>query len=269
MGKSGLHPTDTISDVGDPLHLAYILAWNAHQLVTSPFHLFDANSFYPWRQSLAFADHLVPESVMVAPVQWVTGNAVLGYNAAVFLGLVMSAWFMRWLILETTGNGGAALLSGIVYAFNGFTLVEANRVQVIHLQWWPVALVFLGRFVAEPRLKWAMGFGAALALQGLSGSYYLAFSALIAPFWLGLAFAGSARRPTLRAVKALAVAAVLASIPVVLLILPYLIRGLPRGRVSGGVNLLAYLAPRPVPCGARSWPSIHSAVNSKALPGWP
>ncbi len=245
MGKSGLHPADTISDVGDPLHLAYILAWNAHQLVTSPFHLFDANSFYPWRQSLAFADHLVPESIMVAPVQWVTGNAVLGYNVAVFLGLIMSAWFMRWLILETTGNRSAALLSGLAYAFNGFTLVEANRVQVIHLQWWPVALVFLGRFVAEPLLKWAMGFGAALALQGLSGSYYLAFSALVVPFWLGLAFAGSGRRPTFRAVKALVLAAVLASIPVALLVLPYLIRGLPRGRVSGGVDLLAYLAPAP------------------------
>ena len=245
MGKSGLHPSDTVSDVGDPLHLAYILAWNAHQFVTSPFHLFDANSFYPWRQSLSFADHLVPESIMVAPVQWATGNPVLGYNVAVFLGLVMSAWFMRWLILETTGNGKAALLSGLVYAFNGFTLVEANRVQVIHLQWWPVALVFLGRFAAEPLFKWAMGFGAALALQGLSGSYYLAFSALVAPFWLVLAFAGSAKRPTFRAARDLAAAALLAAIPTVLLIVPYLLRGLPRSRVSGGVNLLTYLAPAP------------------------
>ena len=221
MGKSGLRPQDTISDVGDPLHLAYILAWNAHQIVTSPLHLFDANSFYPWGQSLAFADHLLPESVMVAPVLWATGNAVLGYNAAVFLGLVMSAWFMRWLILEATGNAKAALLSGLIYAFNGFTLVEANRVQVIHLQWWPVALVFLGRFVAEPGFKWAMGLGAALALQGLSGSYYLAFSALVVPFWIGLAFAGTATRPTFRAARSLFLAAVLACIPVVLLILPY------------------------------------------------
>lgn len=245
MGKSGLRPGDTIADVGDPLHLAYILAWNAHQLVTSPLRLFDANSFYPWGQSLAFADHLLPESLMVAPVLWATGNPVLGYNLAVFLGLVMSAWFMRWLIMEATGNPKAALLSGLVYAFNGFTLVEANRVQVIHLQWWPVALVFLGRFVSEPSFKWAMGLGAALALQGLSGSYYLAFSALITPFWIGLAFAGSARRPTLRAARALALAAVLACIPVVLLILPYLIRGLPRARVSGGVDLIAYMSPAP------------------------
>jgi len=245
MGPSGLHPQDTISDVGDPLHLAYILAWNAHQLVTDPFRLFDANSFHPWSGSLAFADHLLPESLLVAPVQWLFGNAVLAYNLAVFVGLFLSALFMRWLILDATGNAKAALVAAIVYAFNGFTLVEANRLQVIHLQWWPVALVFLRRFVAEPRFGHALGLGAALAMQGLSGSYYLAFSALIAPFWLTLAFAGTRTRPTFRATRSLALAAAVSAIPVAVLIAPYLLRGLPQGTVSGGVNLLAYVSPGP------------------------
>lgn len=243
MGPSGLHPQDTVSDVGDPLHLAYILAWNAHQLITDPVHLFDANSFHPWPRSLAFADHLMPESILVAPVQWLTGNAVLAYNLAVLIGLFLSAWFMRWLILETTGNGKAALIAAVVYAFNGFTLVEANRLQVIHLQWWPVALVFLRGFVTGPSLKRALALGAALAMQGLSGTYYLAFSALIAPFWLGLGYAGSGLRPTLRAARLLVIAALLSAIPVTLLIAPYFARGLPQGRVSGGVNLLAYISP--------------------------
>ncbi len=245
MWPSSLRPHDTISDVGDPLHLAYILAWNAHQLIANPFHLFEANSFYPWPQSLAFADHLMPESLLVAPVNWLSGNAVLGYNVAVFAGLFLSAWSMRWLILDATGNARAALLAGLVYGFNGFTLVEANRLQVIHLQWWPAALVFLGRFVADPSFGRALGLGIALAMQGLSGSYYLAFSALVAPVWLGLALAGTLTRPTLRMTTFLILAALLSAIPVALLIAPYLLRGLPRGTVSGGVNLLAYVSPAP------------------------
>jgi hypothetical protein len=238
-----LSPENTISDVGDPVHLAYILAWNAHQLFRDPLHLFDSNSFYPWPMSLAFSDHLVPESILVAPVQWFTGNPILAYNAAVFLGLFLSAVFMRSLVLEATGHRGAALVSGIVYAFNGFTLVEANRVHVIHLQWWPLALLFLGRFVSGPTFGRAMVLSAALALQGLSGSYYLAFTALVAPVWLLLAYVASASRPTVRAVVRLAIAAAIAAIPVAFLIWPYFARGLPKSRVSDGVDLLGYLSP--------------------------
>jgi len=238
-----LSPHDTVADVGDPLHLAHIMAWNAHQLIRDPLRLFDSNNFYPWPQSLSFADHLVPESILVAPVQWITGNAVLAYNLAVFIGLVSSAFSMRWLILEVTGNSRAALVAGVVYAFNSFTLVEAARVNVIHMQWWPVALVFLGRFVNAPGFANALGLALALALQGLSGTYYLVFSALLAPVWIGVAFLGAGKRPTPQGARNLAGAALLTAIPVLVTVYPYMARGLPQSRVSPGVDLMAYVSP--------------------------
>ena len=44
--------------LGDPLHLSYVMAWDAHQLVRRPTALFQSNSFHPYPRSLAFADHL-------------------------------------------------------------------------------------------------------------------------------------------------------------------------------------------------------------------
>ena len=41
------------NDTGDPILNEWALAWVAHQIVTDPLHLFDANIFYPsgtrWR----------------------------------------------------------------------------------------------------------------------------------------------------------------------------------------------------------------------------
>lgn len=243
MWPFSLSPASMVPDVGDPLHLAYIMAWDAHQLAKDPARLFEANSFYPWPSSLAFADHLLPEAILAAPLLWATGNPALAYNAMVFVGLVLSALTMRALLIEATGSAEAGLLAGVVYAFNGLTLVETTRVHVIQLQWWPLALLFLGRF--NRSASWAAAFGLALslALQGLSGSYYLVFSALVAPLWLGIALLGRTARPDLRGLGRLAVAALVAAVPVVLVLMPYLARGLPRSRVSRGVDLLAFASP--------------------------
>src|SRR5450432_2892039 len=85
MRPMSLAPATVVPDLGDPVHLAYVMAWDAHQLVRRPWALFDSNSFFPWPHSLAFGDHLLPEALQVAPVFWATGNAVLAYNVSTFL----------------------------------------------------------------------------------------------------------------------------------------------------------------------------------------
>ena len=44
---ASLAPTETVPDLGDPLHLSYVMAWDAHQLVRRPAALFESNSFHP------------------------------------------------------------------------------------------------------------------------------------------------------------------------------------------------------------------------------
>ena len=62
----------------DPAHLSrndnadtvlneWALAWVAHQAVTNPLHLFDANIFHPERYTLAYSESMVVQAAMAAP----------------------------------------------------------------------------------------------------------------------------------------------------------------------------------------------------------
>ncbi len=244
---SSLSPADTIPDLGDPLHLSYVMAWDAHQLVRRPWALYDSNSFYPYPRSLAFGDHLLPEALMVAPVFWATGNAVLASNLGVVLALALSALAMFLLVRHLTGSASAAFLAGLMYAFNSFTRHELLRIHVLNIQWWPLALLFLDRFVrGGGRAREARLFAGSLLLQGLSGAYYLVCSAMIAPLWLVGAYAAARRRPSGAEVRRLLTALTLAGLPALLVLWPYVLQlrsfGFEKSLVDGA-DLLCYAEP--------------------------
>jgi hypothetical protein len=245
---SSFSPRDTVPDPGDPLHLSYVMAWDAHQLLRRPWALFDSNSFHPYPRSLAFADHLTPEALMVAPVNWTTGNPVLAYNVALVLALGMSSLAMFALVRRVTGSADAAFLAGLAYAFTSFTRHELPRVHVLHVQWWPLALLFLLRFADRGRRRDAALFAAMTALQALSGSYYLAYTLLMLPLWLAGAYLGLRRLPTRREATVLAVALGCAALVVLPFLLPYLAQframGIEKDLVDGA-DLLAYVDPEP------------------------
>lgn len=243
---ASLSPTDTLPDLGDPVHLSYVMAWDAHQLVRDPLSLFDSNSFYPYPRSLTFGDHLLSEALLVAPVNWATGNAVLASNLGVLLALTLSALIMFLLVQRLTDSSAAAFLAGLAYAFNSFTRNELFRIHVLNIQWWPLALLFLDRFVRGGKRRDAWGLALALALEGLSGTYYLVYTALLAPLWLLIAFGKERRWPRGAEVKALAVALAVTSLPVIAVLAPYVLLMRTMGFEKGlepGVDILSYLLP--------------------------
>jgi hypothetical protein len=244
MRPMSLAPATVLPDPGDPVHLAYVMAWDAHQLVRRPWALFESNSFFPWRHSLAFGDHLLPEAIAVAPVSWATGNPVLAYNASVFLALTLSGLAIFLLVRELTGSAWGGFAAGLAYAFNGFTFIEIARVQVVHLEWWPLSLLFLARFLRHRRRRDATLFALLLAAQGLSCTYYLVYSALLLPVWLLLAYAILRRRPDGHEWRSLAFAFVLAGLAAAPILWPYVGRlGEAEGTVSNGADLLAFVTP--------------------------
>src|SRR5829696_7963609 len=46
-------------DIGDPLAEAWQPAWGGHAVLHQPLHFFDANRFWPIKDSLAFGDALI------------------------------------------------------------------------------------------------------------------------------------------------------------------------------------------------------------------
>jgi hypothetical protein len=263
---STLAPTERVPDLGDPLHLGWIMAWDAHQIVRKPWALFESNSFYPYPHSLAFADHLLPEALLVAPVFWITGNAVLAYNAAVVLALTLSALALFLLARAMGLCDTAAFVGGLVYAFNSFTLHEVARVHVLSVQWWPLALVFLDRFVREGRGRDGAALALFLLLQGLSGTYYLVYTLLLAPVWLAVGWWVARRRPRFRELRALALSGLAAGAVAALILWPYAAQFRAMGfekSWAGGADLLSFVTPA-----ARSWmwPGAWPAGAPSELP---
>jgi hypothetical protein len=243
---ASLSPARAVPDLGDPLHLAWVMAWDAHRLVRDPLALFDANAFHPHARSLTFADHLLPEALLVAPVFWTTGNAVLASNLAVLAALVLCALALDLVVREATGSRAAAFLAGLAYAFQSFSLHERLRVHVLNVQWWPLALLFLLRFVRGGRARDAALLAAALALQGLSGSYYLVYTALLVPVWLPVAYAAAGRRPTRRELGLLAGALGAGALAGACVLWPYAVQFRDLGiekSWAAGADALAYLRP--------------------------
>lgn len=243
---ASLSPHDTVPDVGDPLHIAYILAWDAHQLPRDPLALYESNSFFPYSRSLAFSEHLLPEAILVAPINWITGNAVLAANVAALLGLALSAFTMCLLVRKWTDSLAAGFLAGIVYAFTAFTRHEAPRLHLLHAQWWPLALLFLTRFSERGRRRDAWGAVASLALQGLSCTYYFVFAVFVVPFWLVGVYVCERRSPGRSEVVHLALAAGTIALATGLVLLPFVRHYRAMGfekSLTAGIDLLSYLLP--------------------------
>ena len=241
-----LSPASQAVNEGDPLIISWTLAWVAHQLTTNPFRLFDSNAFYPYPTSLAFSEHLTVEALMVGPIYLVSGNALLAQNIAVLLALALSGWAMFLLLREMIGHRDAALIGGMLYAFHSYTLHEVPRVQVLSIQWWPLAILFLYRAFRSGLWKDAALFGLFFLLQGLSSTYSLIYFSMMLLLWIPGVFLWAKRSHAVREVGKVGGALVAAGSVLVLFALPYLKMfpafGYQRS-LAKGLDLLDYVTP--------------------------
>lgn len=239
-----LAPHERAVNDGDPVHISWILAWDAHQLTSAPFRLFESNSFYPYARSLAFSEHLLSVALIAAPFFFLTGNALFAQNMALLITLALSATAMYLLVREVLERDDAALVAGLVYAFHAYNFHEVPRIQLLSAQWLPLALLFLHRTFTRKTKRDAILFAVFFVLQGLATTYYLFYFALILAFWLPTyalcSERGMARAATL--IAPLGVAGALFG----LLAIPYFAMlsdfGFERS-LTQGLDLVAYLSP--------------------------
>lgn len=226
--------------------MAWAMAWVGHQIVRNPLALFDSNNFHPYPQSLAFGDHLLPEGLLGLPINLLTGNSLLALNLVTAFGLfstALAAWVAASRIL---GSRSAGLLCGTFAAFNSFTQSELLRVNVLHLQGWFLALLILWRFVESPSWKHGWLFSLALALQGLTGTYYAVYSAILVPGLVGAAYLGARVSPRRADALRLLAPALLVGLAGWVFLSPYrdvAVRSLAQKPIPDGADIASYLLP--------------------------
>ena len=152
-------------DIGDPLAEAWQPAWGGHALLHQPLHFFDANRFWPLKDSLAFGDALIG----YAP----TGIIGSGPHAAMvrydllFLFAYALAFFGAYLLARELGLSPAgAAIAGAAFAFAPYRLEQDGHLQVISSGGIPLAIAFAVRGnPAEAAVVAVLGVGG----RGLAG----------------------------------------------------------------------------------------------------
>jgi hypothetical protein len=182
---------DVPSDLGDPVFVMWVLAWDCQQLlailrgdVSRLATFFDANIFHPLPLTLAYSEHFIAQAVQVLPVWALTGNPILCYNLLYLSTFVLSGLGAYLFVRELTGNPRAAFVAGVLFAFAPYRFPQSSHLQVLSSQWMPFALYGFRRYFdsidAQARTgRWRplIGAGAALVAQNLSCTYYLMFFA--------------------------------------------------------------------------------------------
>ena len=128
------------SDLGDPLLNTWILAWDADRLRHGLQGLWDAPFFHPYENALAYSEHLLGIALFTAPVQWLTGNPLVAYNAAFIGSSVLAGTGMYLLAGSLTGDRWAATAAGASFAFLPYRAEQVAHLQVLMYGWMPIAL---------------------------------------------------------------------------------------------------------------------------------
>ncbi|MFN3301765.1 MAG: hypothetical protein ACK413_01915 [Patescibacteria group bacterium] len=170
------HLDRAVFDIFEPLILSWRMAWNAHQLFKDPLNLFQANIFYPSRNSLAYSENLIGITILVLPIIKIFNNPILAHNLALFLSFILSGYGMFLLTFYLTKNFLASLLSGLIYTFAPFKIFRMlYHINILSGQWLPFAFLYLYKFFEDKKIKNIILFSFFSILQTLTSFHYFLF----------------------------------------------------------------------------------------------
>src|SRR5262245_20414685 len=155
----------------DPYFSMWRLGWVAHALRTDPRGLFDANIFYPARNTLAYSDAMLLPGVVLAPLFWAGIHPVIIYNTALFAALALMGHAAFLLASRLTGSIAAAMVAGVIYAFAPYRFTHYMHLELQLVFWIPLALWLWHRIMADGRMRDGVVLGLTMAAQVLSCIY--------------------------------------------------------------------------------------------------
>lgn len=224
-----LHPFSLLASTegpGDSYLNLWILGWDLQTIVHHPLwiisgHVFDANIFYPAAGTLTYSDHLVLQSIVLAPIYLLTGNLAFCYNLLFAGSLVLCALAMHAFAREITGQSLPAWIAGLAWGFAPYHFSHLIHLQLQALYFLPLAFLFLHRFATHGHRRDAHLLGLTLAAQALSSVYYgvIGGVAIILAAIVYVVVSGASRRAVL--IRGLLLAAVVALVIVAPVALKY------------------------------------------------
>ncbi len=215
-----------LEGAGDPYLNLWILgtgmkAWLADPMSVLSGRVFDASIFHPAAGALTFSDHLLLQSLVMAPLYAVTANLVLCYNVLLVASIAASGLAMHALVRGVTGSMPAAFIAGLAWACWPYRSAHTLHLQLQSLYFLPLVLLALYRLAAARRKVDAAWLAAAAALQAVSSVYYGVMTAVMLAVGAMTVAWSSGQWRGRRFWSRLALAAVLGAILVAPVVWPY------------------------------------------------
>ena len=115
--------------LGDPLFAAWKLDWNFQRLLNGMSGYWNANIYYPLKDTFAFADHFFGIALTALPFYLMSRSIVFAWNAGFLLTFVLSAFGAYLLALKFCKSYPAAGDAMIRIAHYGDDLVCRIRTR--------------------------------------------------------------------------------------------------------------------------------------------
>ena len=171
-----LHLATSARDWGDPFLSSWIMAWQLDRWAGLDFSgYFDTNVFYPHLRTLAYSEFLVPQTLLAAPVYYLTANALLAHNMVMLLAFTSNAFCAYLLVKHFANDRGAAFVGGFIFAFNPFMFDHLSHLQVISAAGIPLAFLWLHRYFEAGSYRYMALFTATYVGQALANAYYAVY----------------------------------------------------------------------------------------------
>jgi hypothetical protein len=213
----------------DGLYSIWNVAWVARTLVTRPLTLFDANIFYPHRNTLAYSEANVVAGVVGIPAWVLTHNAYAAHSSAVLFAFA-STFIGMWLLARhLSGSHPSALVAAILFAFCPYFYAHTAHIQLLMAGGIPVSMLALHRLADAPSAQRGLELGGVLGAQALACAYYGIFAGLMVGY--SVLFLAISRRLWTSAAYWLSVAC--AAAVATLVVLPFFVHYMELQRTSG------------------------------------
>jgi hypothetical protein len=165
-------PGSLLPPNGDPRLFSWVLITIFRNLTSRPDLLFHGNTFYPYGNTLSFAEPLLIPALVAGPIDAWTGNPILAYNLTLLLFWALSGWAMYWVAWRVTGCHPAAFMAALVFTFAPYRMDHYQEFQMEMAFGIPLAIYALVRFVETQRARYVVALVAAFWVQAASVWYY-------------------------------------------------------------------------------------------------
>jgi len=200
---------------------AWILSWVLEQFTNGRLDVFDANIFFPEKNTLAYSENLITAAVLVFPLRWLSDNPILLLNAAFIVALALNGTAAFLLARQFWGSSPGAVMTGLIFAFASFHWAHLPHPQL------QLCFPLAAAFYFSRRIRQGSGAAASLGLAlsvaasfGASG-YYAVYLSTVLPLFILFDVPMGAPEMRRKATFGVGLAAVLAFVMCLPLVMPY------------------------------------------------